>query len=219
MSKVQEHGLDLIGLSKKAGRNVTYLQQFVRKKAPKTLPMDVRLMLANELKVSVDLLGGSDPEPKEGRPRGTKSSPKPNDQIRPRVEPKVPLQVVTKVEATFLSRGKLIPVFSCPSTMGEPQVTDWMERPAQFAGAGPTFAVWVSASAGRLRAGDLAFVHPAQPADQGDAIVVMLGNRVVDLGEVIRRSNDDAVVSTAAGEMIFTMPKYRLMRIALAVFR
>ena len=219
MSKLQEHGLDLQGLSKKAGRNVTYLQQFVRKKTPRTLPMDIRLMLANELKVSVDLLGGSDPEPKEGRPRGSKNPPKSNEKTTSRVEPKVVSQVAPKVETSFFSRGKLIPVFSCPSVMSEPQVTDWMERPAQYAGAGPTFAVWVSASVGRLRAGDLAYVHPAQPADQGDAIVVMLGNRVVDVGEVVRRSNDDVVVMTGAGEATFVMPKYRLMRIALAIFR
>ena len=52
MEKVAEHQLDLKALSERVGRNVTYLQQFVRKGVPKRLPRDVRDSLAAVLDVS-----------------------------------------------------------------------------------------------------------------------------------------------------------------------
>jgi hypothetical protein len=40
---------------------------------------------------------------------------------------------------------------------------EWVERPGHYVGTGTAFAIWIPEDAGRLRAGDLAFVRPTQP--------------------------------------------------------
>lgn len=216
VSKVEELGLNLKSLSSALGLNETYLQQFVRKNVPKVLPMELRVKLASVLQVPVDALGGSAPEPKGSRPRGVpylQHRRKPDaPQVQPRVRPPV-----VRGEPSFMNRGNLMPVFSCPGPFGEAWVTDWIERPAQYVGSGNAFAIWVPSCTARLRAGDLALVHPARPPNQGDAVVVTLPDQIVTVGELVRRSTTEAVALTAIGETTFPLSKHRLRRIALTV--
>lgn len=54
-------GHSLASLSTRIGRNVAYLQQFVRRGTPRRLPEDERLALAMILQVDERLLGARDP--------------------------------------------------------------------------------------------------------------------------------------------------------------
>lgn len=54
-------GISLAELSRSAGRNPAYVQQFVERGTPKTLPEDVRLAIAIRLNMDERLLGARDP--------------------------------------------------------------------------------------------------------------------------------------------------------------
>lgn len=54
-------GISLAELSRAAGRNAAYAQQFVERGTPKVLPEDVRLAFAICLQVDERLLGARDP--------------------------------------------------------------------------------------------------------------------------------------------------------------
>lgn len=54
-------GISLAELSRAAGRNAAYMQQFVERGSPKVLPEDVRLAVAIRLNMDERLLGARDP--------------------------------------------------------------------------------------------------------------------------------------------------------------
>lgn len=61
LQHVEQQGLSLAALSKAAGKNPAYLQQFIERGSPKVLPEDVRLRLAMALSIDERLLGARDP--------------------------------------------------------------------------------------------------------------------------------------------------------------
>lgn len=61
-------GHSLASLSTKIGRNVAYLQQFVKRGTPRRLPEDERRALAMILQVDERLLGARDPWTPEAGP-------------------------------------------------------------------------------------------------------------------------------------------------------
>ena len=54
-------GRSLAALSKAAGKNAPYLQQFIERGSPKVLPEDVRLKLAMTMNIDERLLGAREP--------------------------------------------------------------------------------------------------------------------------------------------------------------
>jgi cyanate lyase len=59
--RAEELGISLADLSRAAGRNAAYMQQFVERGSPKVLPEDVRLAIAIRLNMDERLLGARDP--------------------------------------------------------------------------------------------------------------------------------------------------------------
>lgn len=57
----KQHGRSLAYLSRVAGMPTGYLGRFVRVGSPRTLPEEVRLLIAMELDVDERLIGGRDP--------------------------------------------------------------------------------------------------------------------------------------------------------------
>jgi hypothetical protein len=55
---IAENGDDYAGLSKLVGRNLTYIQQFIKRGSPKKLPEEERGILARYFGVEESLLGG-----------------------------------------------------------------------------------------------------------------------------------------------------------------
>lgn len=56
-----ERGESLSALSRKIGRNVAYLQQYIERGTPKRLPEEERRMLAIALEIDERRLGARDP--------------------------------------------------------------------------------------------------------------------------------------------------------------
>lgn len=56
-----ERGESLASLSRLVGRNAAYLQQYLERGSPKSLPDDVRQTLARYLRIDERLLGAHDP--------------------------------------------------------------------------------------------------------------------------------------------------------------
>lgn len=54
-------GISLVALSRIAGRNAAYAQQFVTRGTPERLPEDVRLCWAQALRIDERLLGAREP--------------------------------------------------------------------------------------------------------------------------------------------------------------
>lgn len=59
--RAAELGISLAELSRVAGRNAAYIQQYVERGTPKALPEDVRLAIAKRLNMDERLLGARDP--------------------------------------------------------------------------------------------------------------------------------------------------------------
>jgi len=59
--RADELGISLADLSRAAGRNAAYIQQFVERGSPRVLPEDVRLAVAMRLRMDERLLGARDP--------------------------------------------------------------------------------------------------------------------------------------------------------------
>ena len=57
----ERRGYSLNALSKLAGKNAAYLQQFLERGSPKVLPEDIRLRLAMTLNIDERLLGAREP--------------------------------------------------------------------------------------------------------------------------------------------------------------
>lgn len=57
----ERQGYSLNALSKLAGKNAAYLQQFIERGTPKVLPEDTRLRLAMTLNIDERILGARDP--------------------------------------------------------------------------------------------------------------------------------------------------------------
>lgn len=57
----EQRKMSLAALSKLAGKNAAYLQQFIERGSPKVLPEDTRLKLAMTLNIDERLLGAREP--------------------------------------------------------------------------------------------------------------------------------------------------------------
>lgn len=69
VARVSQKGLNLAQLSRQVGRSHSYLQQFLRRGIPTSLPEDTREKLAPLLEVPADALRGA--VPGKGAPRDT----------------------------------------------------------------------------------------------------------------------------------------------------
>lgn len=61
LRRAVELNISLADLSRTAGRNAAYMQQFVERGTPRVLPEDVRLAVAMRLNMDERLLGARDP--------------------------------------------------------------------------------------------------------------------------------------------------------------
>jgi len=214
MAKLREHRMTMKELSQAIGRNDAYMQQYLKKRSPLVLPTGVAELVGQILHIPVGLLVGDAQREKLAanlrvlpgllRPVGDGAGGAGGQAIAGR---------------STASAEQLVPVYRCPGPMGDGFVTDWVERPGHYAGAGACFAVWVPESCGRLRAGDLLFVRPGQPVAPGDIAALLDGERIEAIGELRDLGGGNATLLLAAGERQIQMSQQQLMRGAAVVFR
>lgn len=167
LDKADQHG-GLSALSKAIGRNHAYLQQFVSRSVPASLPEDARGALAELLGVPEDMLRGP------GRPTGR---PVPSAQDRPRAaSPPVD-------PGPIMLPGKDFPVYA--SAEGGPgeiirstDPVDWVPRPAPVASVRGAYGLLITGESmfPEYQAGETAIVDPNLPV-VGAAVYVFYAER------------------------------------------
>lgn len=157
--------ITLAALSKKAGRNHAYLQQFIKRGIPHELPERVRAVLAKELEVTEDQLRI---EPLAAPPVSAEppaASGKQNAIVRG------PIQI-----------GTMIPLFGQAAGGSEGQfvlngnkIQDILAPPA-LTGVRDAYAVYVVGDSmePRYHAGEAVFVNPRLPVRRGDYVVAQI---------------------------------------------
>lgn len=163
MAAVADKGTNLAALSKRIGKNPSYLQQFVKYGKPKRLQEDDRKAIAGVLGISEAIL-------KEESPHGNVGS-----------FPQEVLRTPTEFP-TFGHWPKDIPVYGIGvggadgdfTLNGE--VIDYVRRPPGLAHVKDAFALYVAGMSMSpwKEAGDLIFVRRNRPPSIGDYVVIEL---------------------------------------------
>jgi hypothetical protein len=166
LRRSRELRLSLAALSRRLNRNEAYMHQFMWRGSPKDLPEPVRRPLAQILGVDEAELRGEEPGP-------------------------APAPVLAGGGGMPSAPHRDIPVWRIGDLLAAPP-SEWAPRPPALAGVARAFALWVAEPAGRARPGDLAYVHPTQPARLGDMVAqVDREDRVIGLGELLSATQVD----------------------------
>lgn len=153
-SRVAELRLSLSEVSIKLGRNHAYLQQFLERGIPRTLPEALRPALAAILQVDEAALRGEAPA---GAP--------------PVAAPQRPAPAGGAAE---------LPVYASAQGGSDgmsvtPEPIDWVPRPRPLQHVAKAYAVYVVGDSmdPAYRHGDMAFVHPSLPLLRGTDVMLL----------------------------------------------
>ena len=180
---LKERGLTMKEASQALGRNHAYLQQFLERGVPASLPEGVRGALASLLQVEEDLLRGA--VPSSGRAVSTPARPPP-----------------------LIGTADRLPVLGLAEcgpdgwALWNGEVVDYVARPSNLVGVTQAYAVFVVGSSMEPRyfPGELVHVHPGRPVTIGSFVLVQI--RPKDDGEapravikrLVRRSGNKIVL-------------------------
>jgi phage repressor protein C with HTH and peptisase S24 domain len=194
--KIESGEADMAALSRAAGRNHAYVQQFLKRGVPRELPEDVRDGLASVLGVHPDMLR-----------EGPKAAPPP-----PTFHPKSDVQPVAKVnpgEPRRLPLTAQVPVMGTVACGEDGQfavnLTDgpieYVDLPAKLVGVPGVIALFVAGDsmAGIWAPGDIVYVAKKRPVTPGAYAVVLVEDGpghppAAYLKEYVRGSNDTVVL-------------------------
>lgn len=153
--RVAELRLSLSEASIKLGRNHAYLQQFLERGIPRTLPEAVRPALAAVLQVDESALRGETPA----------GAPPVQSPHRP---------------APINDNAVELPVYASAQGGSEgmsvtPEPIDWVPRPKPLQHVAKAYAVYVVGDSmdPAYRHGDMAFVHPSLPLLRGSDVMLL----------------------------------------------
>ena len=158
--KLKERGLTMKAASLQIGKSHAYLQQFLERGVPASLPEGPRGALAALLGVDEAVLRG--PTPSSGR---TVSSPS-----------RVPPQIGTADRLPVLGLAECGPD---GWALWNGEVVDYVARPSNLAGVTQAYAVFVVGSSMEPRyfPGELVHVHPGRPVTIGAFVLVQIRPR------------------------------------------
>lgn len=155
--KLKDRGLTMKEASQALGRNHAYLQQFLERGVPASLPEGVRGALAGLLQVEEDLLRG--PVPSSGRTVST------------------PTRMLPQLGTA--DRLPVLGLAECGPdgwALWNGEVVDYVARPSNLAGVASAYAVFVVGSSMEPRyfPGELVHVHPGRPVTIGSFVLVQI---------------------------------------------
>jgi phage repressor protein C with HTH and peptisase S24 domain len=155
--KLAERGLSMKEASERIGRNHAYLQQFLERGVPASLPEEARERLAELFGISPEQLRSPGPSRQtSSRPPLLRFSPaNPAD--------KIPVMGV----AEGGEEGK---------SLWNGEVVDHVARPPSLAGATNAYATYVTGTSmePRYHPGEMIYVHPGKPVTVGSYVLVQL---------------------------------------------
>lgn len=178
---------DYTSLSKAAGRNHAYIQQFVARSIPKQLPEDVRLRLAPLLRCSPDDL-------REGAaPVSTETGA----QFAPGV-------IVPEIS----SMPRNLPVFGTTAggngdgatIINQGDVVDYVRRPPGLVGNSKAYGLYIEGDSmePQFEHGALILVDPGRKPRPGDRVVLVLvkdgGEEISYVKQLVRIASDRVIV-------------------------
>ncbi len=158
-SRLEERGLNMSEVSKRLGKNQTYIQQYVKKGSPRWLPEDIRPALAAILDMSENDLRRSPGVNPVTKREGT--------------IPPAPVRVVPEGLIRVLGMAECGPDgFS----LWNGDVVDYVPRPPNLAGAARAYAVFAQGTSmePRYHAGEIVYIHPDKPVTPGCYVLVQL---------------------------------------------
>lgn len=161
--RAREHG-GLGPLSRKLGLNHAYLQQFVKRGVPHSLPEHVRIPLAQAIGVPEDDLRGE-------RPRRQAMNV---NEIRRPAENAI-IGTRTQLAATIPVYGQAVGGDDGRFILNGNKIADILAPPA-LAGVRDAYAVYVvgDSMSPRYEAGEAVYVNPRLPIRRGDYVVVQI---------------------------------------------
>jgi hypothetical protein len=153
--RVAELRLSLSEVSIKLGRNHAYLQQFLERGIPRTLPEAVRPALAAILQIDESALRGETPA----------GAPPVQPPHRPPISGGSPAELPVYASAQGGPDGMSV----------TPEPIDWVPRPRPLQHVPKAFAVYVVGDSmdPAYRHGDMAFVHPSLPLLRGSDVMLL----------------------------------------------
>jgi phage repressor protein C with HTH and peptisase S24 domain len=158
--KLKARGLTMKAASLQIGKSHAYLQQFLERGVPASLPEGPRGALAALLQVEEDALRGA--VPSSGR---TVSSPS-----------RLPPQIGTADRLPVLGMAECGPD---GWALWNGEVVDYVARPSNLAGVTQAYAVFVVGNSMEPRyfPGELVHVHPGRPVTIGSFVLVQIRAR------------------------------------------
>jgi SOS-response transcriptional repressor LexA len=168
----EDQGVSLRDASIKLGKNPAYLQQFIHRGTPGTLPERTRVELAALLGVQAVLLA-----PEEMRRH---------------------LSAIRRMEAATNNYGARLPIAGYAKggldllTFNDDEPSAYIDRPGELEGVDEAFAVEVvgESHAPRCKPGEVLAVNPRLTPSKGSDVVVRMTDGSAIIGEYVRRSSD-----------------------------
>lgn len=185
LRRAKEVRHSLKSLSQAVGRNDAYMHRWVYRGTPKQVPEMEREVLARLLDVAENDLR-SQPRPTKAGGTACKLGPPPS-------------QV-----AVFRDTDGPIDPSQARSRVARPGLSETIP-----------FALWISAPAGRLLPGDLAFVDEAQPPRLGDTVVALVGGTIAAIGYLTALTAAGAMIVGEAATVTVPRGDLRLLRVCL----
>ncbi len=212
-TRARERRCTLADLSRAAGKNHSYMHQFLYRQTPAMLPEDVRHAVAEMLDLPEAQLRQNRQRPGDAAntaPLVTEASSRPAAR---RANP----------PPSFLSTpsgSEGVPVFLDTDQIALAQASEWSKWPGPATGqAAGTFGVYVSRSRGRFRPGDLIFIRPRMPPREGDSVVALLAESIEAIGDLTDLGSDSATIQDGPGEpKTVRLDGVSLLKVAVAQF-
>lgn len=166
--RIKELGLNMADVSRKVGRNQTYIQQFVTKSSPKELPEKVRQKLAAILGIPENSLRN---EAFSGAIR-LPNNENPSPVFRPTPYPSSGVRDLPILGAAVGGIGG-------PRLMLNGDAVEYVDRPGDLVGVTNAYGLYVveDSMSPRYCHGEMVYVNPNKPISAGHFVIVQFWDK------------------------------------------
>ena len=213
VTRAREQRQTLADLSRAAGRNHSYMHQFLYRRTPLVLPEDARHAVAKMLGLHETQLRQNRLQPDELAGAAELTIETAAELVVQPVKPPPSL-----LSAQLAPRR--VPVFMDTDEIVPDRASEWTGCPEPLIGpVTGAFGVYVSRSRGRFRPGDLVFARPRMPPRAGDSVIVLQAESIEAIGDLIELGPGSATIQDGPGEpKTLQLDGVRLLKVAVAYF-